>query len=173
MDAARAKRWFDAVGWGVETGNYTYQYPLDHKSGPHVSVAGQELLLVSAYDYLGLIGCPAIERAAAAAVREFGTGTGGVRLLTGTTDLHRRLERRIAAFKGVEAAMTVSSGYLANIGLIPALVGPGDRVLLDARAHRSLVDGCRVGVARSTSSRTTTPPPSGGSWRRPLPPARR
>jgi glycine C-acetyltransferase len=144
LDTARARRWFDVIGWGVETGHYTYQQPLEGRSGPRVRVEGRELLLASAYDYLGLIGHPAIEEAAVAAVRHFGTGTGGVRLLTGTTALHRQLEERLAAFTGTEAALTFSSGYLANVGLIPALVGPGDRVLLDARAHRSLVEGCRL-----------------------------
>jgi glycine C-acetyltransferase len=144
LDAARARRWFETLGWGVETGHYTYQQPLQGRSGPRVVVNGQELLLISAYDYLGLIGHPAIEAAAVEAVRQFGTGSGGVRLLTGTTELHRRLERAIAAFKGTEAAVALSSGYLANVGLIPAVVGRGGRVLLDARAHRSLVDACRV-----------------------------
>jgi len=144
LDPARARRWFETIGWGVETGHYTYQQPLEGRSGPRVRVDGQELLLISAYDYLGLIGHPAIERAAVEAIRQFGTGPGGVRLLTGTTELHRRLEQEIAAFKGTEAAVTVSSGYLANVGLIPAVVGRADRILLDARAHRSLVDGCRI-----------------------------
>jgi 8-amino-7-oxononanoate synthase len=144
LDPARARRWFETLGWGVETGFYTYQQPLQGHSGPRVAVNGQELLLVSAYDYLGLIGHPAIERAAVEAIRQFGTSTGGVRLLTGTTELHRRLEREVAAFKGTEAAVTLSSGYLANVGLIPAVVGRADRILLDARAHRSLVDGCRI-----------------------------
>ncbi len=144
LDPARARRWFETLGWGVEEGYYAYQQPLQGRSGPRVVVNGQELLLVSAYDYLGLIGHPAIERAAVEAIQEFGTGTGGVRLLTGTTELHRRLERELAAFKGTEAAVTLSSGYLANVGLIPAIVGRADRILLDARAHRSLVDGCRV-----------------------------
>jgi glycine C-acetyltransferase len=144
LDVARARRWFETLGWGVETGHYTYQQPLQGRSGPRVVVNGQELLLISAYDYLGLIGHPALEEAAVEAVRQFGTGSGGVRLLTGTTELHRRLEREIAAFKGTEAAVTLSSGYLANVGLIPAVVGRADRILLDARVHRSLVDGCRV-----------------------------
>jgi glycine C-acetyltransferase len=144
LEAARARRWFETVGWGVEAGQYTYQQPLGGRNGPRVSVGGQALLMVSSYDYLGLIGHPVIEEAAVAAVRRFGTGSGGVRLLTGTTELHRRLERRLAAFKGTEAALTVSSGYLANVGVIPALVGRKDRVLIDARAHRSLVEGCRL-----------------------------
>jgi glycine C-acetyltransferase len=144
LDSGRAHRWFDVVGWATDNGYYMYQYPLAGHSGPRVSIAGHELLLISAYDYLGLIGHPAIEQAAIAAIQHYGTGTGGVRLLTGTTELHRTLERRLAALKGTDAALTVSSGYLANIGIIPALVGRTDQVLLDARCHRSLVDGCRL-----------------------------
>src|SRR5262245_2215242 len=64
LDTARARRWFEAIGWGVETGHYTYQQPLERRSGPRVSVGGRELLLVSAYDYLGLIGHPVIEESA-------------------------------------------------------------------------------------------------------------
>jgi glycine C-acetyltransferase len=144
LDTARGRLWLDMVGWGVDNDIYTYQYPLQGRSGPRVRIAGQELLLISAYDYLGFIGHPAIEQAAIAAVGRYGTGTGGVRLLTGTTELHRELERRIAELKGTDAALTVSSGYLANLGVIPALVRRSDRVLLDARCHRSLVDGCRL-----------------------------
>jgi glycine C-acetyltransferase len=144
LDTGRVRRWFDLLGWAEATGHYTYQAPLEGHSGPHVRVDGHDLLMISAYDYLGLIGHRAVEEAAVAAVRRYGTGSGGVRLLTGTSDLHRRLEERVAAFKGTEAAVTFSSGYLANIGIIPALVGPSDRVLLDGRAHRSLVAGCRL-----------------------------
>jgi glycine C-acetyltransferase len=144
----RARRWFDVVGWGVDTGLYTYQQPLSGRSGAHVRVGERDLLMLSSYDYLGLIGHPDIEREAAAAIAEYGTGTGGVRLLTGTNRLHCVLEKEIAAFKGVEAAITFSSGYLANIAAIGALTGPDDRVVLDARAHRSLVDSCRISRAK-------------------------
>jgi 8-amino-7-oxononanoate synthase len=144
LDTSRTRRWFDVIEWGVKTGHYSYQQPLEGRSGPRVRVGGHELLLVSAYDYLGLIGHPVIENAAATAIGKYGTGPGGVRLLTGTSELHCQLERRLATFKETEAALTVSSGYLANIGVIPALVGAGDRVLLDARVHRSSVDGCKL-----------------------------
>jgi 7-keto-8-aminopelargonate synthetase-like enzyme len=71
-----------------------------------------------------------------------------VRLLTGTNEIHCALERELAAFKGCEAAITFSSGYLANIAAIGALTGPHDRVILDARAHRSIVDSCRISRAK-------------------------
>ena len=144
LDSARAKRWLDVVGWGVETGLYTYQRPLEGPSGAHVRVGGRTMLMMSSYDYLGLIGHPQVEEAAIKALREYGTGSGGVRLLTGTNQLHLQLERELARFKGVEAALTFTSGYAANLAAISALVGPRDRVIIDERSHRSIVDACRM-----------------------------
>ena len=100
------------------------------------------MLMLSSYDYLGLIGDPRIDDAAVDAVRKYGTGTGGVRLLTGTIDLHHQMEKELAAFKGMAHAVTFSSGYLANLAVVSALLAPQDRVLLDSLSHRSLVDAC-------------------------------
>jgi len=144
LQTDRARRWFDVVSWGVESDLYTYQQPLAGRSGPRVRVGDKELLMMSSYDYLGLIGHPSIERAAVEAVERYGTGSGGVRFLTGTTELHCKLERELAAFKGTEASITFTSGFLANVSVITALVGPRDRVILDSRSHRSIVDGCRL-----------------------------
>lgn len=151
LDLPKANRWFQLLRWGVENDLYTYQQPLDGHSGPRVSVRGHSLLMLSSYDYLGLIGHPAIEAASVNAIRKYGAGTGGVRLLTGTVELHERLERELAAFKGTEAALTFSSGYAANLAVVTALFGPNDRVLADALAHRSILDACllaRVPVKR-------------------------
>jgi glycine C-acetyltransferase len=142
LDLPAARRWFDHLRWGCEEDLYTYQQPLQGRSGPRVLVGGRPILMLGSYDYLGLLGCAAVEEAAVAAVLTYGTGTGGVRMLTGTTTLHHELERELAAFKGVEAALTFGSGYLANLAAIGALVGPRDRVVMDARAHRSLHDAC-------------------------------
>ena len=101
------------------------------------------MLMLSSYDYLGLIGDPRIDAAAIEAIRKYGTGTGGARLLTGTTDQHILMERDLAAYKGTEAAITFSSGYLANVAVLGALLGPADRVIMDSLCHRSLTDACR------------------------------
>jgi glycine C-acetyltransferase len=142
LDFPAARRWFALLAWGEEEGLYTYQMPLEGRTGSRVMVLGRSRLMLSCYDYLGLAGHPAVEEAAIDAVRTYGTGTGGVRMLTGTTALHHELEREIASFKGVDAALTFGSGYLANLAVVAALVGPRDRVLLDACAHRSLRDAC-------------------------------
>jgi glycine C-acetyltransferase len=148
LDFARARRMLERVSWAIENGLYTYQMPLTGRSGAWVDVAGQSRLMLSSYDYLGLIGHPAIQFAAADAIRQYGTGTGGVRLLSGTTDLHRQLEAELAAFKGTEAAITYSSGYAANLSIIGALFGPRDYVLVDQKAHRSIRDACRLAGTR-------------------------
>jgi glycine C-acetyltransferase len=142
LDLPAVRRWFALLSWGDEGGLYTYQMPLEGRTGSRVLVLGRSRLMLSCCDYLGLAGHPAVEDAAIAAVRTYGTGTGGVRMLTGTTALHRDLEREIAAFKDVEAALAFGSGYLANLAVVAALFGPRDRVLLDARAHWSLHDAC-------------------------------
>ena len=141
---ARARRVFDLMGRACEAGVYPYQLPLESRSGPWVQAEGREMLMLSSYDYLGLIGHPRIDEAAVEAVRKYGTGTGGVRMLTGTIDLHHEMERQLAAFKGTEEAITFSSGYLANLAVVTALLSPQDRVLLDSLSHRSLVDACRL-----------------------------
>ncbi len=139
-----AQRWFRIFRWGVPRGLYTYQQPLSIKSGPYVRIANRSLINASSYDYLGLIGHPAIEAAARMAIESYGTGTGGVRLLTGTCELHRQLESALANFKGVASSITYSSGYVANIAAISALLGPDDLLVVDAHIHRSIVDAGRL-----------------------------
>jgi 8-amino-7-oxononanoate synthase len=140
----RARRIFEMMGQACSYGVYPYQLALEGRSGPWVRAEGRELLMLSSYDYLGLIGDPRIDEAAIDAIRKYGTGTGGVRMLTGTIDLHRQMERDVAAFKGMPEAITFSSGYLANLAVIASLLTPQDRVILDSLSHRSLVDACRL-----------------------------
>ncbi|MEN8208664.1 MAG: aminotransferase class I/II-fold pyridoxal phosphate-dependent enzyme [Candidatus Fermentibacteria bacterium] len=150
LESSSARRLIESIGQASREDIYTYQQPLEGKSGPRVLLGGKPFLMVSSYDYLGLIGHPDIEAAALEAVRTYGTGTGGVRLLTGTTELHYLLERDIAAFKGTEAALTFSSGYLANLAVISTLFGPRDRIIIDSRAHRSIVEACRLSRVPAT-----------------------
>ncbi len=127
---------------------YFYLQPVDSVDGAYVTIGGRRMLHASSYSYLGLLGHPDIDAAAQSALVEYGTGTHGVRLLAGNTELHDRLERRIAAFTGAEAAIVYSSGYLANFAAISALVGRGDVVLCDKLNHASIVDGCLLSGAR-------------------------
>jgi 8-amino-7-oxononanoate synthase len=140
----RARRVFEMMGQACEFGVYPYQLPLEGRSGPWVHAEGRRFLMLSSYDYLGLIGDSRIDDAAIAAIRKYGTGTGGVRMLTGTVDMHHQMERDVAAFKGTAEAVTFSSGYLANLAVIASVLSPQDRVIMDALSHRSLVDACRL-----------------------------
>jgi 8-amino-7-oxononanoate synthase len=108
---------------------------------------GRRLLSFSCNDYLNLSQHPAVREAAIAAIRDYGTGAGASRLVTGNHPLYRALEERLARIKGAEAACVFGSGYLANIGIIPALVGHEDLVLVDALAHACIWAGARMSGA--------------------------
>jgi 8-amino-7-oxononanoate synthase len=108
---------------------------------------GRRLLSFSCNDYLNLSQHPGIKRQAIAALKQYGVGSGASRLVTGNHPLFAALETRLARFKQAEAACVFGSGYLANIGIIPALVGPRDLVLLDELSHACLWAGARLARA--------------------------
>ncbi len=141
---ARGRRVFDMTRRACEAGIYPFQLALEAKSGPWIQAEGRRMLMLSSYDYLGLIGDPRVDDAAVEAVRKYGTGTGGVRMLTGTIDLHRQMEMELAAFKGTGDVVSFSSGYLANLAVVSALLSPLDCVIMDSLSHRSLLDACRL-----------------------------
>jgi len=143
----RARRLFELTRRACDAGVYPYQLPLQSRSGPWIEAEGRRMLMLSSYDYLGLIGDERVDAAAIEAVRKYGTGTGGVRLLTGTMDLHHEMESELAAFKGTSEAITFSSGYLANLAAVTSVLSPQDSVVMDALAHRSLADACRLAGA--------------------------
>jgi len=99
--------------------------------------------------YLGLATHPEVVAAAAEAAQRFGTGTGASRLVTGTQSIHRDFERELAAWKGHGDAALLSSGYLANLAVVTALVGPGDTIVSDQLNHASIVDACRLARAQT------------------------
>jgi len=112
-----------------------------------VELDGREVLLLCSNNYLGLADHPALKRAAVEGAA-FGTGSGASRLVSGTMELHDRLEARIACFKGTERALLFNSGYAANTGIISALVGRGDAIFSDRLNHASIVDGAQLSRAR-------------------------
>lgn len=167
LDIADARYWFSRMESVSGRGLYTFQQPMAGRSGASVvEIGGRPMLMMSSYDYLGLLGHPQIEAAAHEAIDKYGTGTGGVRLLTGTTELHRQLERDLAAFKRTEAALTFTSGYMATLGLISALLGPGDHIVVDEHAHRSIIDACKLAGVRWHRFRHNDVPSLRGRLRR-------
>jgi 8-amino-7-oxononanoate synthase len=115
--------------------------------GPTVLVDGKPVLLLCSNNYLGLADHPSVREAAAEAAMRWGVGAGSSRLVSGTMTVHRRLEERLADFKGSEACLLFGSGYLANIGVIGALAGRGDTIFSDELNHASIIDGCRMSRA--------------------------
>jgi glycine C-acetyltransferase len=115
--------------------------------GPRVTVNGRSVLLMCSNNYLGLAEHPALREAATAAMERYGFGSGASRLVSGTSEIHQELERRLAQFKGTEAAILFNSGYSANTGIIPAVASEGDVIVSDSLNHASIIDGCRLSKA--------------------------
>ncbi len=113
-----------------------------------ILINGVEHINFSSNDYLGLANHPSITEAAKKALDKYGFGSGASRLLSGGTELHGELERKIAEFKGAEAALIFNSGYTANISAIPAIAGEGDVIFSDELNHASIIDGCRLSRAK-------------------------
>jgi 8-amino-7-oxononanoate synthase len=115
--------------------------------GGKVRVGGQVLLNLSSNDYLGLARDPRLIDAARVAATQWGAGAGASRLVVGHLHLHEAVEARLAAFKGTEAAVIFPTGYMANVGTISALVGPGDMIFCDRLNHASIYDGIKLSGA--------------------------
>jgi glycine C-acetyltransferase len=111
-------------------------------------VDGKKVLNFCSNNYLGLANHPDLVRAAQEAVSHYGIGPAAVRSIAGTMDIHLQLEKRLAAFKRVEAAITFQSGFTANLATIPALVGKEDVIFSDELNHASIIDGSRLSAAR-------------------------
>ncbi len=122
---------------------------IEGPQGPRVTLDGQPVLLLCSNDYLGLANHPRVRGAAADAAMRWGAGAGASRLISGTMQPHRRLEERLARFKGYESALLFGSGYLANTGTIAALAGRGEVVFSDELNHASIIDGCRLSRAET------------------------
>lgn len=121
---------------------------LSGAQGPRMKVSGRDVLLFAGSNYLDLSHHPKVVAAAAQAVEEWGCASGGSRLISGNLELHETLESELAGFCGTEAALCFNSGYAANLGVIPALVGPGDSLISDALNHASIIDGAKLSGAR-------------------------
>ena len=120
---------------------------IESASDAEVTLDGRPVILMASNNYLGLAAHPAVKRAAIEATERFGVGAGAARLVSGSLPPHEELESELAKFKGTEAALTFGSGYLANLGVIPALIGTDGRIFADRLCHASLIDGCRLSGA--------------------------
>lgn len=130
-----------------EAGLYNRIRTIESPQGAWLVVDGKRVLNFCSNNYLGFANHPRLVKAAQQAIAEFGVGPGAVRSIAGTMSLHLELERRLAEFKGVEAAITFQSGFAANQATIPALVGKEDVIYSDELNHASIIDGSRLSGA--------------------------
>jgi 8-amino-7-oxononanoate synthase len=122
---------------------------VEGRPGPRMRVDGRDVLMLAGSNYLDLAGDPRVIAGAAAAADEFGTASTGSRLINGNLGLHEDLEADLARFTGHEAALVFSSGYMANLGVLGALAGPGDVIVSDSLNHASIIDACRLSRAET------------------------
>jgi glycine C-acetyltransferase len=132
------------------SGLFTTVRTLSSPQGAWLIVDGLEVLNFCSNNYLGLANHPRLVQAARDAIERYGVGPAAVRTIAGTMDIHLELERKLAAFKGVESAITFQSGFNANLGTIPALVNKNDIIFSDELNHASIIDGCRLSGAQIT-----------------------
>jgi glycine C-acetyltransferase len=131
-----------------EAGTYQRLRELESPCAPISRFDGREVINLASNNYLGLTTHPKLIEAAIEATRKYGAGSGAVRTISGTMDLHLELERRIAAFKNVEACVVFQSGFSANAGTVSAILTPEDHIISDALNHASIIDGCRLSKAK-------------------------
>lgn len=131
-----------------EMGIYPYFRMIASGQDPLVSMNGQRVIMLGSNNYLGLTNHPEIKQAAARALEEYGTGTAGSRFLNGTLDIHVELEEKLARFMRREAALTFSTGFQVNLGVISSLIGRKDAVILDSLDHACILDGARLSYGR-------------------------
>lgn len=130
-----------------ERGTHRRMRVLDGAQSTRMTVDGRDVLLFAGSNYLDLAHHPAVVEASAEAARRFGCAAGGSRLISGNLEIHEALEEELARFLGSESALVFGTGYMANVGAIPALVGAGDVVISDSLSHASIIDGCRLSRA--------------------------
>ncbi|MCE5210945.1 MAG: 8-amino-7-oxononanoate synthase, partial [Deltaproteobacteria bacterium] len=128
-------------------GLYREMKYLQSPQSAHALLAGRNILMLSSNSYLGLCTDNRLRKAACDAVEQYGTGSGGSRLITGSYEIHRKLEEKIAAFKKTEAALIFNTGYMANVGVISAIADKNWVIFSDRLNHASIIDGCRLSGA--------------------------
>jgi len=119
-------------------------------STPHSVVDGKEEIMLCSNNYLNLSNHPRLIKGAIDAAKKFGAGSGSVRAIAGTMELHMKVERKLAKFKRTESSLIYQTGFAANAGLIPQLVGRGDIIISDELNHGSIIDGVRLTKADRT-----------------------
>lgn len=138
---------FTAAKEVMAAGFYPYFRVVESEQDPEVIVEGRKMIMLGSNNYLGLTSHPRVKEAAIAAVKKYGSGCAGSRFLNGTLDIHVQLEEKLAKFFRKENALTFSTGYQTNLGIISSLAGKDDVVVIDKLDHASILDACRLSYA--------------------------
>jgi 8-amino-7-oxononanoate synthase len=132
----------------MAAGLYPYFHALETGQDTEVVIEGIKTVMIGSNNYLGLTSDPRVKKAAIAAVEQFGSGCSGSRFLNGTLTIHLELEKKLADFVHKEAALTFSTGFQTNLGIISSLATRNDYIICDSENHASIVDGCRLSFAK-------------------------
>lgn len=147
MDLFEKCRNYTAAREVMAAGFYPYFRIIETEQNPEVIVQGKKMVMLGSNNYLGLTSHPNVKEAAVEAVRKYGSGCAGSRFLNGTLDLHVKLEEKLAGFFRKEAALTFSTGYQTNLGIISSIAGKDDVLIFDKLDHASIIDACRLSFA--------------------------
>jgi 8-amino-7-oxononanoate synthase len=139
----KCQRFDQMLGLVRSQNRFFYSRAIEPAAAPVTLREGRELINLGSNNYLGLTEHPEVRAAARRAIDEFGTGSAGSRMLTGTTPLHLAMEQRLAAFKHAESVVTFSTGFMALSATVSTLAGEGEFIFSDALNHASIIDGCR------------------------------
>lgn len=149
MDLFEKCESFTAAREAITSGVYPYFHALSTYQDSIVTIEGRRTIMLGSNNYMGLTCDPRVMRAAIDAIQQFGSGCSGSRFLNGTLILHNQLENELAAFLNKESALTFSTGFQTNLGIISAITGPRDIIFSDRGNHASIVDGCRLSFAKT------------------------
>lgn len=138
----------EALNIAREKGVYPYFHRLETKQGPEVVMEGKKIIMIGSNNYLGLTSHPEVIEAGVKALEKYGSGCSGSRFLNGTLDTHIALEKELAEFLCKEDAVTFSTGFQTNLGIISSIAGRSDVILCDKENHASIYDGCRLSFAK-------------------------
>jgi 8-amino-7-oxononanoate synthase len=144
---------FTAAREIMNAGLYSYFRVIESAQDPEVIVDGKKMIMIGSNNYLGLTNHPRVKEAAIEALRKYGSGCAGSRFLNGTLDIHVNLEAKLARFMRKEAALVFSTGFQTNLGVISALAGKDDVILIDKMDHASIIDGCRLSFSETKKFR--------------------
>ena len=148
MDLFKKLSYLKAIQSVKDSGLYPYFHQLQTGQDTEIIMEGKKTIMIGSNNYLGLTSHPEVIEAGKQAIEKYGSGCSGSRFLNGTLDIHVQLEKELASFLNKEAALTFSTGFQSNLGIISAIAGRNDVIVGDKENHASIYDACRLSYAK-------------------------